>query len=300
MGTVFTVYLSSESTEQSEGCFNSVFEEIERIENTFSRFRQASEISRINALAAAQPVVTDPEVFQMLAFALEVSRKTSGAFDITVGPLTRAWGFAKKQARVPSGQQLESALQASGWANVVLDPTVRTVSFLRRGMELDLGGIAKGYAVDRVLELLRDAGVPAIIDAGSSSIAASGTSVESKGWKVLVGDPVDPTHAIAEVELRDRALSTSGLREQCFAKDGRKYCHLIDPRSGDAAVRLLQVTVLAPNSTLADALSTAMFILGPQQGIPILQGISGCSALWVWNSGKGAECISHDWPHQIG
>jgi thiamine biosynthesis lipoprotein len=300
MGTVFTVYVSSESMEQWEGCFNLVFEEIERIENTFSRFRPASEISRINALAAAQPVVTDPEVFQMLAFALEVSRKTSGAFDITVGPLTRAWGFANKHARVPSTQQLESALQAAGWANVVLDTTLRTVSFLKRGMELDLGGIAKGYAVDQALELLRDAGVAAIIDAGSSSITASGTSVESSGWKVLVADPVDPTHAIAEIELRDRALSTSGLYEQCFAKDGRKYCHLIDPRSGDAAVRRLQVTVLAPNSTLADALSTAMFILGPQQGIPILQSMAGCSALWIWDSGEGVECISHDWPHQIG
>jgi len=298
MGTQFTAYL--ESSAEAQACFQSIFEEIDRVERTFSRFRPASEISRINRLAGEGPMVTDPEVFQLLAAAQEVSRKTGGAFDITVGRLTRAWGFAEHEPHIPTAQALKEAQEASGWRHLELDPAWRTVEFLRPGMELDLGAIAKGYAVDCALGVLRAAGVGGLIDAGSSSIAA--TDGEFAGdCPVSIASPANAAQPLCEVSLGGRALSTSGVREQSFTRDGRIYGHLIDPlaRGVDAGAperQVVQVTVLAPNSTLADALSTAMFLMGYEKGSAALAGFPACSALWVYPRGEEMECLAHDWP----
>jgi len=299
MATVFAVYVAGESADRARACFDEVSEEIDRIEQTFSRFRPMSELSRINRLAAAQPVVTDPEVFQLLTTALEISRRTAGIFDITVGPLTRAWGFANRQGHVPSSEELNAAMAVTGWENVVLDPEWRTVAFRRPGVELDLGAIAKGYAVDRVLELLRRADVCGAVDAGSSSMAATETHTGAQGWRVSVPHPADRRRAVSEIELGDRALSTSGTREQSFEAGGKSYSHLIDPRNASATVAWQQVTVLAPTSTLADALSSAMHVLGPDEGSTVLAQMDACAALWVREADDGTECRDYRWPGRI-
>jgi thiamine biosynthesis lipoprotein len=300
MGTEFTAYIEEAGGAQERACFQSAFEEIDRVERTFSRFRPSSEIARINRLAGDGPMVTDPEVFNLLAAAQDVSRKTGGVFDITVGRLTRAWGFAERAPHLPQAQTLEEAEAATGWRYLELDPAWRTVQFLRPGMELDLGAIAKGYAVDCALGVLRAAGARGVIDAGSSSIAATDEEFATD-WKVSIANPADGSQALREVRLGGRALSTSGVREQSFVREGWIYSHLIDPTAhgmdpGAVARQVLQATVLAPSSTLADALSTAMFLLGHEKGSAALSEFPDCSALWAYAEGEGAEFLGHNWP----
>lgn len=300
MGTEFTLYLDSADEVRAQACFDAVFDEIERLEATFSRFRVSSEISRLNREACNGPMVTDPEVYQLLAAALDLSRKTEGAFDITVGRLTRAWGFSVRQPRIPDAQTMAAAQECVGWTNIELDPEWRTVEFLRPGLEVDLGGIAKGYAVDCAMGVLRSAGVRGLIDAGSSSIAATDEAF-ALGWKVSIANPLDASAILCETELGNRALSTSGVMEQSFVEGGRLYCHLIDPtalavETSAPARQVLQVSVLAPSSMLADALSTALFLLGCERGRIALAQFPDCSAFWVYSGAEGIQCAAHQWP----
>jgi thiamine biosynthesis lipoprotein len=300
MGTLFTVYLHDLGEARELAVFQAVFDEIERVEKTFSRFLPSSEIARINREAGQGPVVTDPEVFHLLEYAKELSGKTEGAFDITVGRLTRAWGFAERKRDLPSSDALEAAEAAVGWRHLQLDAQWRTVEFLKPGMELDLGAIAKGYAVDCALDLLRSLAVQAMIDAGSSSIAANGDFF-SRAWPVCVADPASGDEPLCEVLLGDRALSTSGVKEQSFTREGRVYSHLLDPaphqREQDShSLQVLQTTVLAPDSRLADGLSTALFLLGPRRGEAVMERFPECSAFWACRGDKGDFCASIRWP----
>jgi thiamine biosynthesis lipoprotein len=299
MGTGFTLYVDCADEAQAQACFQAVFDEIDRIEATFSRFRPASEIARINREAADGPMVTDPEVFQLLAAAMEVSRKTGGVFDITVGRLTQAWGFQAGQPAIPDAETLAEAQAVVGWELVTLDPAWRTVEFVRPGVELDAGGIAKGYAVDCALEVLRATGIHGLLDAGSSSITASDEVIGNR-WTVGIANPEDSIKEFCRVRVGRRALSTSGTREQSFTHEGRVYSHLIDPtahgqnRKGEREV--LQATVLAPSSMLADALSTAMFLLGPERGRKALRDFPECGALWVCRGSEGISWLAEQWP----
>src|SRR5215510_6436161 len=187
MGTSFEIYLYAPNCERASELFEEAFGEIERVETVLSNYRSSSELSRINASAANGPVITDPEVFALLARAFDYSQRTDGAFDVTVGKLMKAWGFFRGAGRYPSNEELERAREQTGWQNVKLDKRTRSVYFLKGGIELDLGGIGKGYALDRVAALLREAGVTAaLISSGSSSIFAIGAPPGKAGWLVRV------------------------------------------------------------------------------------------------------------------
>lgn len=299
MGTLFTVYLHDLGEAREQAVFQAVFDEIERAERTFSRFLPSSEIARINREAGQGPVVTDPEVFRLLDYAKELSGRTEGAFDISIGRLTRAWGFAEHKRAIPSLDELEAAEAAVGSKHLQLDAQWRTVEFLKPGMELDLGAIAKGYAVDCALDLLRCLAVQAMIDAGSSSIAANGDFF-SRAWPICIADPASGSEFLCEVLLGDRALSTSGVKEQSFRREGRVYSHLLDPASRqseqDSHLQVLQTTVLAPDSRLADGLSTALFLLGPLRGEVVMEQFPECSAFWACRGDKADFCASVRWP----
>jgi thiamine biosynthesis lipoprotein len=225
---------------------------------------------------------------------------TDGAFDITVGRLSRAWGFAERRPAIPSPDALQAAQEAVGWQHLHLDAQWRTVEFLKPGMELDLGAIAKGYAVDRALDTLRKLELEALIDAGASSIAAHGDYF-SHSWPVCIADVTRAGKNLCEVHLNGRALSTSGVSEQSFNQDGRIYSHLIDPVSHSrdedfAEPQVLQATVLATDSALADGLSTAMFLLGPLQGRTVLERFPECSAFWICRGDEGDFSTNCNWP----
>lgn len=299
MGTNFTIYLYATDQAAASAALNASFDEIERIEEELSNYRDTSELSRINREASSQAVTTDPEVFGFLRTSLDFAGKSDGAFDITVGPLMRAWGFFRGQGHYPTPGQLAEARARIGWRHVTLDPSSRTVRFDRPGMDLDPGGIGKGFAVDRVVTILREAGVrAALVDAGGSTIYALGAPPGHGGWTVRVPDPADKSRAISTVSLRDTSLSTSGNYEKFFRLAGHIYCHIMDPRTGEPVQGMLQTTVIAPDATTSDALSTAIFVLGPRAGEKLLAGAGATGALWVQGVAAAPQLAHWHWPAQ--
>ena len=297
MGTTFTIFVYAANQEQASEYFEIAFDEIERVEEALSDYRPTSELSRINRLAANETVTTDPEVFKFLQTSMDFSQKSDGAFDITVGPLMRAWGFFRGRGHYPTAEELSAARKSTGWEHVHLDSQKRTVHFDMRGMSLDPGGIGKGYVVERVVNLLREAGVKtALIDAGSSTIYAMGAPPGKSGWTIQVPRPGDRAHSISTVVLRDTSLSTSGNYEKFFTLNGQIYCHIMDPRTGEPVRGALQTTVITPKATDSDALSLIMFVMGPEKSEKLLGEIPGTSGMWVMGEPQKSNVIQWHWP----
>lgn len=239
---------------------------VEHLEAQLSYFRRDSETSQINRFAAQEPMVVEQRLFTLLARAAEIHQETDGAFDLTATPLWKAWGFARGEGRLPSEEEIDVALTTVGGSLVELNAASRTVRFLKPGVELNLGSIGKGYALDRVAEVLDAAGIhDYLIQGGQSSVAAKGERLSGNdpdGWLVGLGDPLRPGTRLGYVRLRDRALGTSGSASQFFRHKGRRYSHIIDPRTGRPAESVLSATVLAPDAAMADALATSFFVMG--------------------------------------
>ncbi len=300
MGTEFTIYLYAPNQETASAQFEAAFEEIERVEEALSNYRASSELSRINRLAASEPVTTDPEVFELLRQSLAYASRSGGAFDITVGPLMRAWGFFRGQGLYPTETDLAAARAAVGYRHVALDSGARTVRFDRPGVELDLGGIGKGYVVDRVAELLRESGAnAALINAGSSTLYALGAPPGRAGWRVRVPWPASRERTLSSVLLRDASLSTSGSYEKFFRLGGRQYCHIMNPHTGQPVQGMLQTTVIAPSATDSDVLSTAVFVMGARRGERLLRTIAKTSALWVEDEAVSPRVVGWRWPARM-
>jgi thiamine biosynthesis lipoprotein len=242
---------------------NEALDLIDRLEDQMTVFRETSEISYINRNAGSTAVEVEAGLFQLLLLCQELYRATGGAFDITSGPLTRCWGFLKREGRIPEPDELEAARSCVGMHNIILDCGKITVRFSHPGSEINLGSIGKGYALDRVNSLLSSRGVrSALVSGGSSSLIAIGNDGSGDDWAVGIRHPVKKNSRIAKLALRDLAMATSGSAEQYFEKDGKRYGHIIDPRSGVPATGILSVTVIAPSAALADGLATAFFIEG--------------------------------------
>lgn len=300
MGTTVEVYLYAADAGRAAALFEAVFEEIERVEAALSTYRSTSELSRINTYADAMPVTTDPEVFGLIGRALAFSRQTDGAFDITVGRLMKAWGFFRGQGRFPSTDELAEARKQTGWQYVTLDTTARAVRLGRMGLQLDMGAIGKGYAIDQVVRLLRAQGVSAVlIGTGQSSYYAVGAPPGEAGWPIKVPVPFDRAQTLSTVRLRDAALSTSGNYEKFFELEGRRYCHIMDPRTGRPVEGMVQVTVIAPSAADSDALATSVFVLGPDAGKTLLDDHPGTAALLVTGTIEQARVVSLGWPEAV-
>jgi thiamine biosynthesis lipoprotein len=245
---------------------------VESLEETLSYFRPTSEISRVNQMAAHRPVEVDADLFDLLSLAVNVCADTGGAYDVTSAPLWEVWGFARRAGRLPEEGQLAEALARVGSRFVELDAHRRTVRFQRPGVQINLGSVGKGRAVDACIERLRGLGMTdVLVHGGQSSIRASG-SPGGAGWGIGICNPCRRGRRLGEVLLRDRALGTSSLQFQSFRHRGRRYGHILDPRSGWPAEGVLSATVLAPTAALADALSTAFFVLGPEPSLAYCRG----------------------------
>jgi thiamine biosynthesis lipoprotein len=238
---------------------------VDALEAQLTIFRETSELSRVNREAADQPVVVEEHLFQLLLECQRLWQLTDGAFDITSTPLSRTWGFLRRQGRVPNEEEIAEARACVGMQHVRLDPAARTVFFQRPGISLNLGSIGKGYALDRVAAQMTRAGVPtALLTSGSSSLLALGTGYDGLGYEVGIRDPFDHARRYGSVRLTGEALGVSGVGEQGFEHDGRRFGHIIDPRSGWPVEGRALVAVVAPGAALADALATAFFVGGPE------------------------------------
>jgi thiamine biosynthesis lipoprotein len=242
----------------------SALDEIDRLENQLTVYHEASEISRLNRQAAAGCVAVEERLFGLLQLSARLAEETGGAFDITSGALTKTWGFYRRQGRVPSAEELTEALQCVGMRHVVLGADRRSVRFLKPGLEINLGSIGKGYALDRAGECLRRQGVAsALLHGGHSSILALGSMPgDGRGWPIGIRHPSQTERRLAVLRLRDRAIATSAATFQHLDYNGRKLGHILDPRSGWPAEGMASATAVAPTAAVADALATAFFILG--------------------------------------
>jgi thiamine biosynthesis lipoprotein len=236
--------------------------QIDRLEAQLSVFRESSEVSRINRQAATEAIRVEDSLFDLLALCKRLHHDTDGAFDITSGPLTRCWGFLKREGRVPSASEIKSARLLVSSNQLLLDDAARTIHFLRTGTEVNLGSIGKGYALDRVATSIRDRVPIALLNAGASSICAIGAGDRDQGWSVGLRHPRHKNRRLATLRLRDCALSTSGSEEQFFEHDGQRYGHIIDPRSGWPAQGVTSVSVVARSGAISDALATAFYVGG--------------------------------------
>ena len=264
------------------------FDEVDRIDRLMSHYKANSPLSRVNREAAQHPVTVEAELFDFIADAMRYHRDSDGAFDITVGPLMKAWGFFEGEGRVPSEHELAAARRHVGGAHVMLNPLSKTIAFDEPGVELDLGGIAKGYAVDRVVELLRRRQIAAaLISAGGSTIYGLGAPPGAGGWKVMLQDPVDPRQVAFAIELKDRALSVAGSSEKAFEAGGARYSHIMDPRTGRPAQGVLSVAVLASSGTAGDALDDAFFVLGPERSRGYLTRLHDTEAIFFLPDAHG-------------
>jgi len=266
MGCRFeVVFNAGEVAEATElGC--GALDLVDEIEGRISVYRDASELSAINA-AAGRWVGLSPDTLALLEVARSLHESTAGAFDIAAGPLVRAWGFLRRQGRTPSDDELEAAVAASGTRWLELDAAGPRARLLVAGAELNPGGIGKGWAIDRGIDWLRSAGVTSVLmHGGQSSVRACGIQGPAvpgrSGWKVGLRHPLRPGRRLGMITLADRALGTSGSGTQFFIEHGRRLGHILDPRTGRPAEAVIAATVLAATAAEADALATALYVLG--------------------------------------
>jgi thiamine biosynthesis lipoprotein len=271
------------------------FDEVDRIDRLMSHYKADSPLSRINREAARHPVAVEPELFDFIAESVRYSRESDGAFDITVGPLMKAWGFFRGDGRLPSEDDVAAARRTVGSRHVIMDAVERTIAFDTPGVALDLGGIAKGYAVDRAVRLLRERHVTAaLVSAGGSTIYAFGAPPDRRGWDVAIQDPVDARKTAFTTTLKDRALSVAGSSEKSFEADGVRYSHIMDPRTGRPAQGLLSIAVIAPTGTAGDALDDAFFVMGPQRGRAYLKRLPGTEVFFLVPARSHAWTMIHE------
>lgn len=273
MGTYITVKIadSDKPLPARKAAAQKAFAEIERIEDLLSSFKEDSVISKINN-SGTEEIFLDEEVFNILSRAKYFSEASSGAFDMTVMPLLELWGFHSKKYRVPAAEEIEAALKKVGSDKIVLDSRRRSIRFLAPGMKIDLGGIAKGYASDRAIGVLRNCGIHNALAACAGDIRVMGRKSAKEKWSIGIQDSRKRGMITDQLKLEDSSVSTSGSYERFFEAGGKRYSHIIDPRTGWPVDNdLLSVTIIAQDSVTSDTLATAVFVLGRAKGLELLE-----------------------------
>lgn len=275
MRTRFEIVLADEADPAHlRAAGEEALDEIEQVERRLSAYRPDSDLSYVNAGAARGPIPIDGALFEFLRRAAALHDQTDGAFDLTVGPLLRCWGFATggaPAATVPEAAEIERALALVGQRrNVLLDQRAGTVRFARPGVRLDPGAIGKGYGIERAAEILRDIGIQsALLHGGTSTICAIGAPPGGDAWQIAVQHPLQALAHLAMVGLRDRALSVSAVHGKSFRAEGRRFGHVLDPRTGRPVEGSVLAAVVAGSATDTDALSTGLLVLG-EPGLTLL------------------------------
>lgn len=253
--------------------------EMRRIEKLISSWDPGSETSEINRQAGVKPVKVSPELFRLIERCVQLSELTEGTFDITFGNISDTWAFEEDQRYLPSNTRLRSALAKTGYRRIRLDEVAGTVFLEDAGMRINFGAIGKGYAADRARSLLQSKEVPGgMINAGGD-ICSWGSRATGEKWLIGIADPLRAGHILNWVPLEDKAVSISGLHQRYLLVNGEKYRDILDPRNGQPVRGINRVTVFAERAELADALATALFILGPQRGLALVNQLKGTEAI---------------------
>lgn len=287
MGTYVTITAVKDGLPDKQvlDAVNAGFAEINRVDALMSTYKPESQLSQINANAGIAPVKVDSEVIDNVEDAIKTARLTGGAFDPTVGPVVRLWKIGSEDAHVPDPAEIKKALQLVGYENIVVDREAGTVFLKKKGMSIDLGGIAKGYAADMAVEAMKKRGVKGGIVAVAGDLKLFGRRPDGSPWTVGIQHPRVKDGVLAKVEITDAATSTSGDYERFFIKDGVRYHHILDPKTGYPARGLISVTVLAKQSWMADSM-TKMFVMGPEKAKAFALAHPEIETLMVDSEGK--------------
>jgi thiamine biosynthesis lipoprotein len=314
MGTTFRVVLYAPDKDSAERAQAAAFARIADLDARLSDYRADSELMRACRDAAHRPVVLSDDVFRVLSIGQELSRRSGGAFDLTVGALTHLWRRARREVELPPQAEMDAARAASGYTRVHLDPAAKTLRIDRDGVRIDTGGIAKGYAADRALDALRDAGLPHAMVVAGGDIAAGEAPPGSAGWQVTIAPlaegtldgsgsrPSGPEDANARsVLLHDAGISTSGDAEQWVEIAGTRYSHILDPRTGRPLTGHMSVTVIAPDATTSDMLATTVAVLGETKGLALAESYGASASMTLERTGGQRERVtSTRWTERTG
>ena len=283
MTTRIYVELWADDASAGERAIDAVMKSMHEIDDLMSTYKPESQVSRVNSRAAIEPVAVDKELFDVIRASLDFSQLTAGAFDITYASVGYMYDF--RHHRRPTEAQIKAALPGVNWRHIELDPVRRTVKFQRPGMRIDLGGIAKGYSVDRAIEILRSLGVRnAEVTAGGDSRMMG--DHRGRPWIVAIRHPDDPNKVVTRLPLSDTAMSTSGDYERYYDENGVRYHHIIDPRTGHSASRVRSATIIAPTAIQTDGLSKTAFVLGAEEALKVINRLPGVDAIFVKPDGR--------------
>jgi thiamine biosynthesis lipoprotein len=282
MGSEFKIVLYTNDAAIASTASRAAFARIASLDAALSDYQPESELMRLCDDAGGPPVAVSADLFDVLERAQVMSRRSGGGFDVTVGPVVRLWRRARRDRKMPAPELLAKARGLVGWQNVRLDPRARTVQLARPGMKLDVGGIAKGYACGAAIAVLAEQGVASGLVAGAGDIVVSGPPPGAAGWSIGIG-PLEAPSAPPQrfLRLRDAAVSTSGDAERYVEIDGKRFSHIVDPRTGLGVVDRSSVTVVARDGATADSLDTAVYVLGPERGLALVEATPGAAALIV-------------------
>jgi thiamine biosynthesis lipoprotein len=283
------------------GAVNAAFNEIERVNRLLNNYDPESEVSLINKTAGLNEVPVSPETLEALMGAQYYGKLTGGALDITIGPLLELWGFLKETPSLetdrPSSKELDKIRQIVDYNLIRLDAIRGKAMLLKPGMRIDAGSFTKGYAVDRAADLLKKAGIKQALITAGGTIMALGKKPGGKSWQVGIRHPRRQGKLIGSVPLEDQAISTSGDYERFYQFKDRRICHIIDPRSGQPIEAVQSISVITPSAMASDALSTALFVLGPKEGFALVNNLPDTEVLVV--DQEGIQHRSRGWPgHQ--
>jgi len=288
MGTFARVVVIARSERAARACIEAAFDVQERIESLMSYHREDSELNKVNRYAAHKPVSVNPMTFEVLRQAVRFSEVSEGAFDVTVGPLVDLWRAAGQANERPTEQALAEARRKVGFDKLILDDQAMTVRFAAEGMRIDLGGIAKGYAVDKAVEaMIKRGALGGMVDLGGNIRCFGRAPRGQQKWRIGVQDPnVAPDELggskyLLVLELEDASVATSGDYRRFTVVQGQRQSHILDTRSGQGAARLVSVTILAPDATSADALSTAVSVLGPEAGLALIDRLPSIETILI-------------------
>jgi FAD:protein FMN transferase len=284
MGTIVTVTAVASDKNVGDRAVQAAFDEIKRLEELLSTWRADSELSQVNAEAGRRPVQVSPETLQLLMLALDIAELTHGGLNIALGPAIEAWSVTERQ-RIPQKEELDRLRPLVDLTNIRINREARTIYLLRKGMRIDVGGIGKGYAADRAVEEMKQAGAMGGVVALSGDIKTFGVLPERSGFPVGIRHPREEG-IIAMLDLADEAISTAGDYERFFEQDGVRYHHILDPQTLQPARACQSVTVVAKEGTMADGLDTGIFVLGPERGMALVERLPYVEAIIIDSEGK--------------
>ncbi len=285
MGTLVEISVIGRDADELEADINDAFDKMERIEGLMSTRISGSDVSRINRWAGIKPVKVSAEVLKVIRRAEEISKASGGYFDISVGALVDKWGFEGNGGRLPSKGEVGEALHSIDYRVIHVDEDLSTVMLMKKGMRIDLGGIAKGYAVDRAFELLTSRGYRNMIVNAGGDMRVGGKKIKGP-WVIGIQDPRDRSRIMATFDASDISVGTSGDYGRYFKRGGKRYHHLLNPFTGFPARQCRSVTILAEDAISADALATAVFAMGPKRGLGLIEAMEGVEGLIVSSDGE--------------